>query len=183
MDTIQASADPSAALPRAKRSLPRTSPAYVFHWLLPRCMLCKSCFREYWRRKESHLSKERKQCFAAACAGMSSIWATCATWALACKHVGPSAALPRTFYKPSAKSAAGWSSWLVVGNCSSSNRCVLYAATPFCFYCNCFSVPFHVRKLKQFHIRHKASTNLPRKNPFREAFRMLPRAWRGAHVQ
>ena len=34
LDVVQASADPSASLPRAKRSLPRTSAAHVFHCLL-----------------------------------------------------------------------------------------------------------------------------------------------------
>ena len=35
LDNIQASTDSSASLPRAKRSLPRTSAAHVFHCLLP----------------------------------------------------------------------------------------------------------------------------------------------------
>ena len=58
---------------------------------LPRRMFHKICFREYWRRKES-VSLGRNLC------RLRFHSATCAAWALACKH---RATLPRSFREPS----------------------------------------------------------------------------------
>ena len=99
LDIIQASADPSASFPRAKRSLPRTSAAHVFHCLLPQT------FRGAWFTSFASASIGAETnvilsevVFRSLCRrGLH--WATHATWPLACKH---GATLPRSFREASA---------------------------------------------------------------------------------
>ena len=70
MDTIQDSADPSASLPQAKRSLPRTCAAHVFQRLLPQTFR-GACFTRLastsGAEREFSLSKQGKYC--SACVG------------------------------------------------------------------------------------------------------------------
>ena len=122
LDIIQASANPSASLPWAKRSLPRTSATHVFpqtfrgHGLqdiIPRVLAQKG------------RSFSVRQCFAAACVGFGSIGLPMLRGHLPA-NMGPpfrgaSANLPPTF---SEIRRLFWSSWIAVGNCSSSKRCV-----------------------------------------------------------
>ena len=147
LDIIQASADPSASLPRAKRSLPRTSAAHVLHCLLPQT------FRGAWftRFASASIGAERnvilsQVVFRRSVCRLGLHWATHAMWPLACKH---GAALPR--------------SWLAVGNCSSSKRCVSCTKQHLFFYCNRFYELFHARTET---IRCISATKLPQ--TFRE---------------
>ena len=99
LDIIQASADPSASFPRAKRSLPRTSAAHVFHCLLPQT------FRGAWFTSFASASIGAETnvilsevVFRSLCR-LGLHWATHATWPLACKH---GATVPRSFREASA---------------------------------------------------------------------------------
>ena len=147
MDIIQASADPSASLPRAKRSLPRTSTAHVFHCLLPQT------FRGAWFTSfaSASIGAERKiilseVVFRRSLCRLGLHWATHATWPLACKH---GATLPRSFREASAnlpRSTPAVLAFLAaVGICSSSKRCVSCTQQHLFFYWNCFSELFHAR--------------------------------------
>ena len=147
LDIIQASADPSASLPRAKRSLPRTSAAHVFHCLLPQA------FRGAWftRFASASIGAERKVilsdvAFRRSLCRLGLHWATHATWPLACKH---GATLPRRFRKASANLPRNTRlflpSWLAVGICSSSKRCVSCMQQHLFFYWNRFSELFYAR--------------------------------------
>ena len=120
LDIIQASADPSASLPRAKRSLPRTSAAHVFHCLLPQT------FRGAWFTSfaSASIGAERKVIlsevvFRRSLCRLGLHWATHATWPLACKH---GATLPRSFREASANLPRStvhrlfWPSWLLVAS-------------------------------------------------------------------
>ena len=96
LDIIQSSADPSASFPRAKRSLPRTSAAHVFHCLLPQT------FRGAWFTSFASASIGAETnvilsevVFRSLCR-LGLHWATHATWPLACKHT-----LPRSFREAS----------------------------------------------------------------------------------
>ena len=77
------------------------------------------------------------------------------------------AELRRTCRKPFEKSAGcfGPLGFLMVTAFLLSVPLLVYAETPFCFYCNRFSRPAFPRHTrKQLISNHKASTNLPRKN-------------------
>ena len=100
LDIIQASADPSASLPRAKRSLLRTSAPHVFHCLLPQTFR-GTCFTRF---ASASIGAERKVIlsevvFRRSLCRLGLHWATHATWPLACKH---GATLPRSFREASA---------------------------------------------------------------------------------
>ena len=140
LDIIQASADPSASFPRAKRSLPRTSAAHVFHCLLPQT------FRGAWFTS-----------FAFASIGAeTNVILSEVVFRSLCRlglrgrllaNTGPrfrgaSAKLPQTFREVR---RLFWPSWLAVGICSSSKRYVSCMRQHLFFYWNCFSELFHAR--------------------------------------
>ena len=121
LDIIQASADPSASLPRAGflGELPRDmcfivcfrkpSTAHALQDLLPR--VCT--------QKRKSFKQGRKVVVRSSLCRLGLHSATCATWALARKH---GAMLPRSFREPSAKSAGCFGHLGLL--CSSSKRCV-----------------------------------------------------------
>ena len=132
-DIIQASADPSASFPRAKRSLPRTSAAHVFHCLLPQT------FRGAWFTSFASASIGAETnvilsevVFRSLCR-LGLHWATHATWPLACKH---GATLPRSFREASANLPRSTPAVLAFLACCwhllfEKALRFLYAATPF----------------------------------------------------
>ena len=181
LDIIQASADPSASFPRAKRSLPRTSAAHVFHCLLPQA------FRGAWFTSFASASIGAETnvilsevVFRSLCR-LGLHWATHATWPLACKH---GATLPRSFREASAKYAGCFGllglllapalrvsvTFLARGNTFSSTGIV--------------SPSFSMHALKHLVVYQPPSFRKPSANKsLPRAFRMLPRVWRGAHFR
>ena len=167
LDIIQASADPSASLPRAKRSLPRTSAAHVFH-----CLLAQT-FRGAWFTSFSSASigAETKVIlsevvFRRSLCRLGLHWATHATWPLACKH---GATLPRSFREASAKYAGcfGLLGLLLASALRVYKRYVSCTQQHLFFYWNCFSELFHARtgisatKLPQTFREQIPSASLP----------------------
>ena len=181
LDIIQASADPSASLPRAKRSLPRTSAAHVFHCLLPQT------FRGAWFTSfaSASIGAERKVIlsevvFRRRLCRLGLHWATHATWPLACKH---GATLPRSCANLPRSTPAVLAFLAAVGICSSSQRYVSCTQQHLFFYWNCFSELFHARTetFDWLYISHQASANLARTNLFREPSACF-RACSAAHI-
>ena len=132
LDIIQASAGPSASLPRAKRSLPRTSASHVLHCLLPQT------FRGAWfaRFASASIGAERKVILSeVAFRSLCRLGLHCyhATWPLACKH---GATLLRSFREASANPPRNTPAVLAFLACCwhllfEQALRFLYAATPF----------------------------------------------------
>ena len=170
LDIIQASADPSASLPRAKRSLPRISAAHVFHCLLPQT------FRGAWFATfaSASIGAERKVflskvAFRRSLSRLRLHWATHATWPLA-SNTGP------PFRGASAKLPRNTPAVLVfLACCFSSKRCAS------CTRQHLFSSTVIVSPCFSMHALKHVISYQPQS--LREAFRMLPRVWRGAHFQ
>ena len=193
LDIIQASADPSSSLPRAKRSLPRNSAAHVFHCLLPQT------FRRAWftRSASASIGAERKVIlsevvFRRSLCRLGLHWATHATWPLACKHGaalprsfrGASAELPQSFRKASAKYAGRFR---LFGLLLAS---ALRVSVAFFVRSNTFSSTgivspsFSMHALKHLVVYQPQSFRKPSANKsLPRAFRMIPRVRRGAHFQ